>query len=267
MNPTKSFSLLLAAAALGLAACSDTTTPAIVSDAVVTADVVATSGEAIAADVGDLLGNELSVGLALPVAGGFNLFANPPGRNVTRTRTCFDAQNVAQTACDPVTTASIQFTVTVDDNVTRTNTGPRGSESMNIAIHRSRQMTISGLAGQETSRTHNGFGASHDTTTFTGTKDGLTLTRIMTEASADSVQSVVFNLPHTSNPWPVSGMIVRNTAGSVDVTLGDRHETHSFTRRVTVTFPADAQGNVTITINAKTCQLNLVTHAVTGCSP
>ena len=89
----------------------------------------------------------------------------------------------------------------------------------------------------------------------------------MTEASNDSVQGVVFNLPHASNPWPVVGTIVRNTAGSVEITLGDRHETRSFTRRVTVTFPADAQGNVTITINAKTCQLNLVTHAVTGCTP
>ena len=144
--------------------------------------------------------------------------------------------------------------------------GPRGTETMTLASHRTRQMTISGLAGQETSRTHNGFGTSRDTTTFTGTRDGETLTRIMVEASNDSVQGVVFNLPHASNPWPVSGTIVRSTAGSVDITAGARHENRSFTRRITVTFPADAQGNVTITINAKTCQLNLVTHAVTGCT-
>jgi hypothetical protein len=127
-------------------------------------------------------------------------------------------------------------------------------------------MVISGLAGTETSRTHNGFGASNDKTTFVGTKDGVTLTRVMTEVSNDSVQGVVFNLPHASNPWPVSGTIVRNTTGAIEVTLGDRTESRNFTRRVTVTFPADAQGNVTITINTRTCQLNLVTHAVTGCT-
>jgi hypothetical protein len=35
---------------------------------------------------------------------------------------------------------------------------------------------------------------------------------------------------------------------------------------VSVTFPADSQGNVTITINNKTCTLNLVTRTITNCS-
>jgi hypothetical protein len=32
-----------------------------------------------------------------------------------------------------------------------------------------------------------------------------------------------------------------------------------------VDFPADAQGNVVLHVNDKTCNLNLVTHTVTGC--
>jgi hypothetical protein len=32
-----------------------------------------------------------------------------------------------------------------------------------------------------------------------------------------------------------------------------------------VDYPADAQGNVVLHINDKTCNLNLTTHAVTNC--
>jgi hypothetical protein len=35
---------------------------------------------------------------------------------------------------------------------------------------------------------------------------------------------------------------------------------------VVVTFPADAEGNVTIQVGTLTCNLNLVTHKVTGCT-
>jgi hypothetical protein len=36
-------------------------------------------------------------------------------------------------------------------------------------------------------------------------------------------------------------------------------------RVVTITFPANAQNQVVLTVNAKSCLLNLATHAVTGC--
>lgn len=49
------------------------------------------------------------------------------------------------------------------------------------------------------------------------------------------------------------------------ITRGSDTQTRSFNRAVPVTFPADNQGNVTLTVNDKTCQLNLVTHAVTNC--
>jgi len=41
--------------------------------------------------------------------------------------------------------------------------------------------------------------------------------------------------------------------------------TRDFTKRIEVDFPADAQGNVVLKIDAKVCNLNLVTHAVTNC--
>ncbi len=52
-------------------------------------------------------------------------------------------------------------------------------------------------------------------------------------------------------PGPMIGRILRPT--------------RDVQRRAEVTFPADAQGNVVLTVNDLACNLNLVTHAVTGC--
>ena len=258
---------VLAAAVLAAAACSDNTSTSLTSDAELSADLVATAGDAIAADVHELIQNELFVGAALPASQpGVNLFQTPPSWDVVRSRVCYDAQQVAQAQCDAATTASIVFTVAIDGSVERQHTGPRGTETIVIGVHRDRQLTISGLAGTETFRVHDGFGSSTDTATFSGTHEGVTHTRIVHEASNDTVEMVRFDLPRNLNPWPVSGRIIRNSSGDVDVTVGDRHETRSFSRRIVVTFPADAQGNVTININNRTCTLNLVTRTVANCS-
>ena len=68
------------------------------------------------------------------------------------------------------------------------------------------------------------------------------------------------------NPWPVSGSLVRRVTAHITVEGANRSETKDANRRVEVTFPADAQGNVTINVNGKTCTLNLVTRAVANCS-
>ena len=259
---------LAAAALLGTAACSDSTSPAaLVTDDEVTADLVAAAGDAIATEVLDLVGNESFAGLSM--GPGFNLF-EPADVVVSRTRVCFDANGTQQAQCDPNTTASIQLTVTKNGTFSRSHQGPRGSEELDAAIHQSRSLTISGLAGQETSRTHNGNGTSRDTVVFSGTHGDVTLTRRVTTASDDTVSAIVFNLPHSQNPWPVSGTVIRNASGTIDITAtggpnGDRSESRSWDRRTQVTFPADAQGNVAIQINDKTCNLNLVTRRVTAC--
>jgi hypothetical protein len=76
---------------------------------------------------------------------------------------------------------------------------------------------------------------------------------------------VTWNLPRANNPFPVSGSIVRVAAVHVVVTRANRTETRDVNRKITVTFPADAQGNVVLTVNDKTCNLNLVSHIVSGC--
>lgn len=264
--------VLAVVAVAGLAACSDTTAPidtnSLLSDAQVTNDVAVSSAEVVANDISEMIANEVFAGMP-GAAPSFSLFGSPPGVTVNRTRTCLDQNGQAQSQCDLQTTASIVFTMTMNGSFARSATGPRGTDSMTVNLHRTRNTTVSGLLGTETSRTHDGIGTSADTTHFIGVHENVTLDRVVEEAGLDSVQGVVFNLPRAANPFPVSGAIVRRVVGTVTLTVNGQTATRTIDRRVAVAFPADGQGNVTMTITAggttKTCQLNLVTRQVTGC--
>lgn len=262
---------MFTAFAVALTACSDANEPSLSSEAELTDDAIVVAGDIIADDVGELILNENFAGLPA-AAPGFGLFGSPagspPGVTVTRSRICYDANDAVQAQCDDLTTSYIEIAMTLDGSFSRQGSGPRGSHSMQRVTHRARALTISGLLGTETSRTHDGHGTSADTTTITVTQAGndATMTRKMSETALDSVKAVVFNLPRANNPWPVSGQIVRVAQGTAEVTVGDRTDTRSYSRRIVVTFPADAQGNVAIEVNGRSCTLNLVTKAITNCS-
>jgi hypothetical protein len=247
--------LSLSLAILVLAACSESTTPSLLSDAQIEADVAATSGAAIALEVDNMIGHEAGGPFAADGPA-----ATPPtiDVDVVRTRTCYDASDAVQANCDPQTTARVVITMTADGTISDTT---RDGGTFSAAIHRVRDHEISGLLGSETTRIHNGVGTSEDTTRFSGPRG----TRDAAESAVDSMRNIVFQLPRSSNPWPVSGSIVRRVSGTVTLTGENREGTRSYDRRVEVVFPADAQGNVTIYINDRTCNLNLVTRRVTSC--
>jgi hypothetical protein len=249
MKSVRMIHAAIAAAALGgVAACTEAVAPEL-SDVEVVQDLALSSGDAIALDVSELVANEVFGGF-----GGAPAMDNAPAEvTVTRSRTCYDENGTAQDQCDGLTTASMRIQVTLD--------GTRQRENFIANIHRTRDLVISGLLGQETSRTHNGVGTANDTTTLQ--RSGFT--RTVRESSVDSVVNIVFNLPHANNPWPVSGQIIRNVNATITIT-GPREETRTISRRVVVTFPADAQGNVSIQIGTNACTLNLVTRQVTNCS-
>jgi hypothetical protein len=246
------FPSMLAAAALVLVACSESTSPAAVTDELIADDVAATSGSAIALDVQHMIGNESGGGFPSPVGPA----GSPPDVTVSRSRTCYDASDAVQAACDAQTTAKVVIHMQVDGTVSDTT---RDGGTFSGAIHRVRDETITGLLGTETSRTHNAVGTSDDTTSFSGSRG----TRDATESSVDSVVNVVFNLPHSSNPWPISGQIIRNVEGSAEMTGANDTVTRTYTRRVVVTFNGTA--TVTIQVNDRSCTLNLATRRVTNC--
>lgn len=255
--------ILVAAAALGTVSCSDSTEPSLVNEAEITADVAASAGDAISVALETLIGNQAASALTYSTA------PDPAGNSITaeRTRTCFDAAGAVIACSQMASVRKIVTHVAINGDRTGTRTTDRGTTvTWTGAVHRVMDDTLTRVFNTaqppaETSRIHVGVSSGNDTTTFT---DG-TFSRKASESFVDSVKAITFNLPRSQNPWPVSGSIVRNTSINVEVTRGDDHATRSLTRRVQVIFPADAQGNVVLLINDKTCNLNLVTHRVTSC--
>ena len=250
MNPSRLTSALTAAAAVaGFLACKDALAPILDQD--LAADIAASAGDAIASDVNEAILNEVFGGFTAP-----EVAASPADDSVrntftaSRTRICYNVAGTVVT-CGAGTT-SMKITLALD--------GSRTGPVWNGAVHRTRVDSIHGLGQGSTARIHNGRGTSNDSTSFT--RDSTT--RNFAEASIDSVINLTFNLPRSSNPWPSAGQIIRNVNASITIT-GKINETRMISRRVVVTFPADAQGNVSIQVGTMTCNLNLVTHRVTNC--
>ncbi|MEX2179763.1 MAG: hypothetical protein WD801_13690 [Gemmatimonadaceae bacterium] len=259
---------IAAGVVLGLSSCTESTEPSLFDDDDVAADIATSAGEAIASAIGVMSTNQLSASLSVAEShhGGHGNGAHAV--DVTRSRTCLDADGAVVTGCTPIAAVrKIVTHATVDGTRGDTRVNRRGETvTWSGAVHRVMDDTLTRVFDtadppSETARVHDGVATADDTTTFTNG----TMSRTASESAIDSVRAVTWNLPRSANPWPVSGSIVRNTAATVTVSDGDRTETRSFSRRIQVTFPADAQGNVTLQIGDQVCQLNLVTRRIVAC--
>jgi hypothetical protein len=121
----------------------------------------------------------------------------PNGLVETHSYQFLDASNTPQSAFDSLTTASIHFT----SSLTGTTTGRHGSK-----IDDQHDLTVSGLAGVETSRTWNGTGTSAH-------QDSLGHALIVTNVNT-SITNVVIPVSRSSNPYPLSGTIATHTTVS-----------------------------------------------------
>jgi hypothetical protein len=249
-----------------LVACESTTpSSSLVSDDAIEADVLASAGEAIASTLDAMAGNEANSSLP-----GSNVRSDLPALtssslDVERSRTCYDANDEVLDSCAPLSAVRKVVTeVSLDGSRSGSHTTRRGvTVNWSGAVHRVLDDTlVRNFTGTtEVSRTHSAIATGNDTSTFTG--EGFS--RVISEATIDSVNAVTWNVPRANNPFPISGSIVRvDTLHAVASRGGD-----TFDRQVVwtirVSFPADAQGNVVLQVNDKTCNLNLVTHAVSNC--
>ncbi len=251
------FALLAAAAA-----CESTSPEAeLVSDAQITTDVANSSGDAIASAVTTILDNEAMVGLGNTYGDAEAVTTNT--LTFDRSRTCYDANGAVVNFCAPL--SSVRKIVThVEIDGSRTHRATEQSDPIwQGVVHRALDDTLTrNFTGDtEISRTHSSVGTGDDTTTFNGER----VTRLMSETTRDSLKALTWNLPHSQNPWPASGAIVRAVAVKAVASSDARTVTRELNLLVQVTFPADAQGNVPLQINDKTCNLNLVTRIVSGC--
>ena len=216
--------------ALALTACSDSTEP----DGFL--DQLSFDVAMVAAD--GLLDDLQAIGIPLGVGGG--AAAAPPfGRSTTVQ--FFDAAGNAQSGFDALTTASIHIVNEMSGEFSRGN--------WTAEISRSRDMTISGLAGEETSRTANGSG-SEEVARSQHLDDGGVRSYDMSGES--TIENVVHGVPREGNPWPLSGTITRQmTVKVVNGPNGDR----TVERTAVVTF--NGTQFVTMTVNGETFDVDL----------
>jgi hypothetical protein len=237
MRVVTKLTALLAVAALG--ACADGTGPTSQAE-IMNADAAMIAGDATAQDV------EMMQGPAGPAFGmhlGFHparfdcLRETPPRLTVERSCVFKDADGVVQSAYDPITTATVVMSATISGEIDRGH--------LEATINHTHELTVTGLAGTETSRTWNGNGSG----TFTAVRtrsDGTE--RSYSVASQSTVTNVVIPVPRTLTSWPLSGTIHR-------VLTLTRNDGTVVTRDVLVTF--NGTQIVTVVVNGETFEFDL----------
>ena len=147
-----------------------------------------------------------------------------------------DAAGMLQSAYDEAETASIHLISSMAGSVE----GNRGART----IDRTRDMTVSGLAGAESTRIWNGTSEGTASHTFaTGTYAGTPLVRTSTSRTVD----VVIPHPRGDDSWPLSGTI----HSEMVVEGGDRAGTYA----ATVTF--NGTQFVTVSVNGEDVTVDL----------
>lgn len=224
MRIAKPAALLAAAAAL--AACDDAAGPD--TDETMNADVAVVAADATL----DGLSIMRDPGMGMHRTG-----------ERARTITFFDASGVEQDGYDGATTASIRFTFDASGSVER--------ETWSASVERHRELTVSGLAGQETTRTWNGGGTETIARSRTSDEHG---TRTYELEGDFTIANVVVPVPGSDAPWPLSGTVTRHYA--VTRTGPDGEVTRE--RTVVITF--NGTQTATAVVNGETFEIDLGTR-------
>ncbi|MEJ2482909.1 MAG: hypothetical protein P8049_07290 [Gemmatimonadota bacterium] len=142
-------------------------------------------------------------------------------RSGSRTVQFFDASGAEQSEYDELMTESIHLTMEMDREIER--------DGWSASVSRTREMTVSGLEGVETTRTVNGSGSESITRSRHSDERGFRTREI---TGTRTLEDVVHAVPMDENPWPLSGTITRNMTVTVTTEQGTR--THP--RVVVITF-------------------------------
>lgn len=158
----------------------------------------------------------------------------------TREKTCFDEFGEEQAACDPLTTASM--------HVVRAIAGLLERPQFTAEIARERDMTVTGMLGEETHRTWNGVGTS--LTSRVGKRpDGQE--RSHTSEGAVTFTDVVTPIPGSDPRWPVSGTITRS------MTMTHTNADAIKTREVEIVITFDGTSIASAVVNGEVMEIDL----------
>jgi hypothetical protein len=279
------FAASACALAIGVAACGNATTASQSSLQLTAGDSIAAlvtvSGNAIVNDL-DVLGSAESTigfqfspmgnpGISLSLEGGRQLMAGYAPANgctlnastgrfdcpattnngvtLTRSFAFYNAAGAALTKFNDSTVASV--------NVTTTESGVRPTATGADTVSGSRNLTISGLAGHNTTRTTNGTGSRSVGGYYTDSA----ATRKYDHTESATFSNVLATLPRSSNPYPTSGSISRQVSATGTVTKGTKSKSFSTSRSVTVTF--NGTEFVPMTVGSTAYTLDLATGKAT----
>lgn len=203
---------IVALSLIGLAACSDDSISAPEQDL----DVVGLNSD-VAMVVADATIEDLK---DMAFLGGSPFGA--PGFSITRTVTFFGEGDAPQDFFDPLLTEAVNIHTELTRDVAR--------ENWTATISRERDMTVSGLFGEETSRIWNGMSTadvsqSHHSDEFGDRSREMSMESLITD--------VLRALPRAENPWPISGTISRTV--TVMITNGPNGDA-TVTRSALLTF-------------------------------
>jgi hypothetical protein len=163
------------------------------------------------------------------------------GLTITRSCVYRDANGVEQSSHDPQSTARADVHVTVEGTIER--------EQWEAEVDRFREFVVTGLAGDETSRTWNGTGTG-EVSRSRHRANGETRTYEI--GYTTRLRDVVVPVPRSDEPWPTSGTIERD----VHVTItGGPNDGKVVDRVVTITF--NGTRFVPIVVNGTTYAFDL----------
>lgn len=234
------------AAALAVTGCSDNLGPDALDEALLL-DMAVVAADATLEDVAMWM-QPFGFGLQGVLGFGDRAVPGRPGgeRGVghslsgTRSATFFDADGVEQAAYDPLTTDRIDFVMDVQGDVSR--------DAWSATISRTREMTITGLAGEETHRTWNGEG-TETVSRSRHSDDGEQRSYEM--SGSFTYSDVVVPIPGSDSRYPVSGTITREMTGTRSGPEGES------TRAVEMTITFDGDETATIVANGETFEVDL----------
>jgi hypothetical protein len=265
---------------LGVAACSaDVLSPPTLDDAQITADVAASSGDAIASQVAGFNDNVAAAGSFSRVAPSYNVTVGSGsqpsfsgisptcsytsgryscsattenGLSVTRSFAFYNGQGQTVQNWDATVVESVNFQATVDGTWSK-------DLVWNASIHRTGDLTVSGLISHAPQRIWNGTGTGDDQISHIGL-DGV---RSLTGTSTVTVTNVTMPGKDATSQIPLSGSIkldVQYTAGLQGAGGAASKEVNT---SVTVTF--DGTNTPALQIGSLHCLLHLDTHGVDSC--
>ncbi len=274
---------MLAAAALlletGSLACSaDLVGPAALDDAQIDADIAATSGDAIASQITSFGDNVAAAGSFSMVAPSYSVTAGSNGASlngisptcsyasgryscaatteqglsVSRSFAFYNANGQTVQNWDPAVVESVNFQAQVDGNFSR-------DFVWNAGVHRSQDVTVSGLISHSPQRTWNGTGAGADTISHIGI-DGV---RTLAGTATDTVTNVVMPGKDAASQLPLSGSIVLSVKYTASLQGATGSVSKDVARRIVVTF--NGTNAPLLQIGSLSCVLHLDTHSVDSC--